>query len=159
MCACACACVRSRKKVKWKAMKEGGTYNLLAGVDSIDSKGESIVLLLVLVGDLEGGCFEARCEDKHVLELSLLHILGEAYHKDGRDFFGSRVVDRGRNEVTARGVVVTKETRAQTRVARGSRGAQGMKALCSQAQATESIAQTADMNAVRVVIQGAVGEA
>lgn len=87
----------------------GMTYNLLAGVDSIDSKGESIVLLLVLVGDLEGGSFKARCEDKHVLELSLLHILGKANNKDGRDFFGGR----RSSQVATRGIVVAKETGAQ----------------------------------------------
>jgi len=61
------------------------TYDLLARVDSIHSKSQSIIVLLILVGDLERGCFEARGENKHVLEFSFLHIVGKAYHKDGRD--------------------------------------------------------------------------
>lgn len=77
-------------KANTKEKKE--TYNLLAGVDSVDAKGQGIVFLLLTLGDLKSGGFKARGEDKHVLELSLVHVLGESDDKNGRDLFRGRIV-------------------------------------------------------------------
>lgn len=68
------------------------TYNLLARIDTIDSESQSIIFLLILVGNLEGGSLKARGEHKHILELALLHVLWETNDKDGGDLLGQRAI-------------------------------------------------------------------
>lgn len=108
--------------------------------------------MLVLVRDLERRCLEARSEDKHVLELSLLHVLGESNDKDGRDFLLDGGTDRSvgidrvvtivQVDMVAVGAI-GKAVVVQTRAERG----RGRGQVC-QAKVTESIAQASDVDAV-----------
>lgn len=94
---------------------------MLARIDSIDTQGHGVVLLLILVGDLERCSLKARGEDKHVLEFPFLHVLWEANDKDGRNLFlvatiaVARVVEERASvavAVAVVGVVEAKEARA-----------------------------------------------
>jgi len=112
---------------------------------------------LVLVRDLERRSLKARSKDKHVLELSFLHVLGESNDKDGRDFFLDGGADRsvGNNSVVTIVQVdmvavgaIREAVVIQTRAERG----RGCRQRVCQAKVTESIAQASDVDAVRAVV-------
>lgn len=142
------------KKGDGKGEKGGGgwtTYNLLAGVDSIDAECQRIILLDILVGNLERGRFKAWRKDKHVLELSFLHILGEPDDKDGRDLLGGASTDIA---VAVRGRVVVESVAKEA----GAAIVAAMEALCSQGETTETTGEAANMDAVGKVV-AIVGQA
>jgi hypothetical protein len=101
--------------------EEKRTYNLLARIDAIETHGgEGIVVLrLIFVGDLEGSGLEARGEDKHVLELSLVHIVGKAYDKDGGNVVGYGTIE---GEISGGRVGVAIETGAERGLCGGGGG-------------------------------------